>query len=665
MKGYTLLFLSVIACLSSVLLFVSSTAASSGWSRIYQGGPLDAWFPFSVIQTSDGGYAMVVFANARYIDNVGYEGHFTTQYELYLIKMDASGNVQWKQTFTKSDDPNSQFYSVSPIDYPYTLVQTFDGGYAIAGQTGNHAFWLFKVNSQGTLLWSKTYGTASEAEFESYSDSLYSMIQTKDGGFALAGSTEAFTANQEGGRDFWLVKVDSEGTEQWNQGYNSGTYTDPSGDEYPRYDEAKSVIQTSDGGYVLSGQTTTYVSLSSTYETWMVKTDSLGKQQWTKTYSGPNDAGTEYRVIQTSDGGFALATSEVRDFDFTVIQLIRTDSSGEVQWRNTYGDNKDPDVTWYVNKYINAPCAVVQLNDGGFAVAGTMTEGIENGPISHNLGLLRVDSAGNMLWTKMYNARENLGTLSEEWAYSMTRTSDGGYAIVGTTESSWDGSHVDAFFVKTESLEQPPEQSPPPQPQSLDVSDVSGSVKVQSPEQGDTWTQANSNASLSQGSKIKTEENGGTLKLGNTTTLEIQPNTLIEVEALTGDSSTLLLQEGEFTADVTGLPSGGSLKVDMSQAVAEITGTVFTVTETGTESTLRVKEGSVAFTSKVDGETVTVAAGEKVTATAEGLGSTLTETGTSDTSTLIIAVAVVVSVVLIIVAILGIKRRKLRKTKEP
>ena len=186
---------------------------------------------------------------------------------------------------------------------------------------------------------------------------------------------------------------------------------------------------------------------------------------------------------------------------------------------------------------------------------------------------------------------------------------------------------------------------------------------MQSPQQGDAWTQANDGASLSQGSKIKTEENSGTLKLGNTTTLDIQPNTLIEVEALTDNNSTLLLQEGEFTAHVTGLPTGGSLKIDMSQATAEITGTVFTVTETGTESTLSVKEDSVAFTSKVDGETVTVAAGEKVTATAGGLGS-LTETETPNAYTLI-AVAVVVSAVIIIVAVLGIKKRKLsRKTKE-
>jgi hypothetical protein len=92
----------------------------------------------------------------------------------------------------------------------------------------------------------------------------------------------------------------------------------------------------------------------------------------------------------------------------------------------------------------------------------------------------------------------------------------------------------------------------------------------------------------------------------------------------------------------------------MSQAVAEITGTVFTVTETGTESTLSVKEGTVDFTSKVDGETVTVEAYQKVVATAAGLGSTITETGSPDVYTLIIVA--VAAVIFIIVAILGIRR---------
>jgi len=595
-----------------------------------------------VIQTSDGGYAIAVFANAHHVDNVGYQGHFTTQYELYLIKLDASGNEQWRQTFVKSDDPNSEFYYFSPSDSSCTLIQTASGEYVMKS-----GLWLIKVNSQGQLLWMKSDWQDDDSAYSSYN--LQSMVLTSDGGFAMAGSAET----PEGGRDFWLVKVDAQGNKKWSQTYNSGTYTN-SGETTPREDTATSVIQTRDGGYALVGQTTTYTSLSSNYESWLVKTDAQGQRQWAKTYAGPNAAGAEYRVTQTSDGGYALVTTEVKDYDYTAFQLIKTDSTGEMQWRNTYGE-KTVDSTG-PTKYDNWPCSVVQLNDGGYAVAGTMTEAGDGGPVSRDLGLVRVDSTGKEVWAKAYNAKENttLNTKSDDFAYAMVRTSDGSYVIVGQTVNAWDGSHADVYFVKTESLEQPPQ--PSLSPQAFAVSGVSGSVKVQSPEQGDVWAQANDGVELAQGSKIKTEEEGGTLKLAETITLEVQPNTLIEVEALSDSGSTLLLQEGEFTAEVTGLTPGENVRVDMSQAVAEITGTVFTVKETGIESTLSVKEGSVAFTSKVDGETVTVEANQKVVATASGLGSTVTETDAVVYALIIAGVAVAVIIVAILVLIRRLKK---------
>lgn len=641
MKGFTLLFLLAVACLSQFLFFVSSTAASTGWSRIYQGGLYDAWIPYSAIQTNDGGYAMAVFSNAAYVDNVGYTGHFTKRYELYLIKMDSFGNVQWNYTFAEGD-PNFP----APGDAGYTLVQTTDGAYAVAGTTGNSQFWLFKVGSQGSLLWSKNYVPASEVEGGS-SDFLSSMVQTGDGGFVLAGATEAFTATTGGGRDFWLVKVDSQGSEQWNQTYNSGTYMSPTGDVYPREDEGRCVFQTNDGGYVMAGQTTTYSSLSSTYEVWVVKTDASGKVQWANKYAGSSAPGLEYRVVQTNDGGFAVAGTELISAENTDFYLIKTNSQGEVQWRKTYGE-----------KYEDWAFSLLRLDDGGLAIGGTMTEVGTTGPISRDFGLLRVDSSGNKVWSRMYNAREDSSYgKSSETEYSMFLTSDGSYAIVGSTVSGWDGSHVDVFFVKTESLEQPPE---PSQSQSFAISDLSGSVKMLVPAQGDNWTQANNGASVSEGNKIKTEEDAGTLKLAGTTKIEMQPNTLIVIGALTNNSGALVLQSGEFTAEVTGLPLGGSVKVDMSQAIAEIKGTVFTVTETGTESTLSVKEGSVVFTSKSDGKTVTVEAGQKVTATAAGLGSTPPQPVTSDSSTLIIAIAVIVIVVFVGLAVLAIRRKRSR-----
>ena len=116
-------------------------------------------------------------------------------------------------------------------------LQTNDEGYALAGYTnsfgaGGKDFWLVKTDSVGNQLWNKTYGGPGD-------EVAYSVIQTNDEGYALAGYTNSFGA---GGKDFWLVKTDSVGNQLWNK-----TYGGP-GDEV-----AYSVIQTNNGDYILSG----------------------------------------------------------------------------------------------------------------------------------------------------------------------------------------------------------------------------------------------------------------------------------------------------------------------------------------------------------------------------------------------------------------------------
>ena len=677
MKKFKLLSLSLIlAYLLATLLFSTLGSASTGWSQIYQSGPYDSLIPYSVIQTSDGGYAAAVFAYTKWMNYSGLSPRLEGQYELWLIKFDSTGNRQWIKKFTEIPDPSWPYYRLLG-DGPYTLVQTQDGGYAISGTAAGSVFLLMKLDMSGNLQWGKTYLPSPVADSGYSFDHEYSMILTRDGGFALAGSTEAFSSVTNGGMDFWLLKLDSDGNEHWNQTYNCGTYTNPSGDVYPRNDEARSVIQTSDGGYAIAGQTASGSGLTTTYEMWLVKTDTSGGEQWNKLYEGSNMPGAEYRVIQTSDGGYALAGTEPKTSDESDVilfgdparnsdfYLIKTDSSGAVQWRNSYGD-----------KYADFACSEVQLNDGGFAIAGSITEN-NKGPVSRDLGLVRVDSSGNQLWSKLFNAKENatMNTKSNEWAYSMCRTYDGGYAIAGNTVAGWDGSHVDVFLIKTETLEQPlatPSSTPIPSPSSsnpastsvpspLVVTSVSGTLEMLTPQQNnDAWTQVTNGAKLTEGTKIQTSKNSATLKFSQTTTLEMQPKTLIDIQNLEEKYTNFLLQSGEFTGEVATLPAGSSIDVEMSQAIATIKGTIFTVTENGTESRLSVQEGLVSFKSKADGRTVNVSAGQNATATPAGLTQTPSnqQTGQIPTSTLITAVIVVVVVAVISsVTYIAIKRR--------
>ena len=173
------------------------------------------------------------------------------------------------------------------IEVAYSVIQTSDGGYAIAGYTttygaGKHDFWLVKTDSTGNLEWSRTYGGPESNE------EAYSVIQTSDGGYLIAGEK----SDGDGEEDFWLVKTDSSGNLEWSR-----TYGGSGGDV------ARSVIQTSDGGYVIAGYTNSYGAGG--FDFWLVKTDSSGNIEWSRTYGGPKS--DEARsVIQTLDGGYAV-----------------------------------------------------------------------------------------------------------------------------------------------------------------------------------------------------------------------------------------------------------------------------------------------------------------------------------------------------------------------
>jgi hypothetical protein len=437
----------VIICISILLLIIPQTKAASEWTRIYPAEYSDMLTPSSMVQTNDGGYAIALFFLDTRIDNLGYPGHFTQFYQLQIMKIDQTGEIQWIKNFTEIQDPTQQTASFFPGEYN-TIVQTADQGYAISGtSSGYHYCFLFKVNSQGDLLWSKFYTPADEESNSSFD----SMIKTSDGGFAMAGSK----STAEGYLDFWLVKASSDGEMQWSQTYNSGTYKDYWGENVPREDHAMSLTQTRDGGYALVGSSTLYraSTTSVVLASWMVKTDAQGKQIWNQGYDSPNQ-NREYQIVQTTDNGYAIAGTQNGE-----TYLMKVDSTGHLQWSKSYQDQDE------IESY-NSAIGLVQLNDGGYAVAATLASANSTFyPTYHSgdLGLIRYDSSGETTWVKTYNAFENAtnGQQSSEIALSMIRTGDGGYAIVGSTVSP-NENHQDIFFAKTETLEQTPTSTPLP-----------------------------------------------------------------------------------------------------------------------------------------------------------------------------------------------------------
>jgi len=342
------LILLLIVCIVFVTLpqIASVGASSTMWTQTYGGDDREA--ASSVIQTSDGDFAMVGFTRTF---SAGDDEDF------WLVKTDSFGAVEWNRT-----------YGGTGWERAESVVQTYDGGYAIVGHsTGN--VWFVKADSHGNMQWNQTY-KGTESSFAK------SVVQASDGGYAIAANTN-FTPGGASAH-VWLIKTDSEGNIEWNKTLGGG---DPS-----------SVIQTNDGGYAMGG----YVDANMP-NFLLVKTDSEGNKQWSKNYGG-DGKDVAFSVVQSKDGGYAL-TGWTYSFGGggSNIWLVKTDSVGNVEWNKTYGGGS----AW----------SMVYTSDGGYALAGTK--------------LVKTDSEGNIQWSQTFGG-------TQDQVNSLIQSSDGGYALAGS-----------------------------------------------------------------------------------------------------------------------------------------------------------------------------------------------------------------------------------------
>ncbi len=274
---------------SLVTLFTQYTYAQVRFGKTYGGANSDR--ASSVQQTSDGGYIVAASTTSF---GAGYS-------DFFLIKTDANGNVIWAKTYGGTNG-----------DVAYSVQQTSDGGYIVAGTTnsfgaGWHDVLLIKTDANGNLQWAKTYGGI-------YDDGARGVRQTSDGGYIVGGWTTSFSV---GSGDIFLIKTDANGNIIWAKTFG-GTY----------WDEASSVQQTSDGGYIVAGYTGSFGAGYS--DLFLIKTDANGNVIWAKTYGGTN-GDVAYSVQQTSDGGYILA-GETLSFGAGSwdIFLIKTDANGDI-----------------------------------------------------------------------------------------------------------------------------------------------------------------------------------------------------------------------------------------------------------------------------------------------------------------------------------------------
>ena len=375
----------------------------------------------SIIRTNDGGFAILGMTSS--IDgDLDFKSLPVNDY--WLVKLSANGELQWQKTYGGSGDDQGQ-----------QVIQTSDGGFAITGYaqsddgdgTNNEGFhdnWILRLDASGTILWEKSFGFAGH-------DHSYDLVETEDGGFFFSGFLDITSSNGEGGTDkssltahgvgeFWGTKVDANGNLQWRK-FFGGTNNDRS----------FGVVNAHDGGYVLAGASESddfdISNPKGSYDFWAVKVNKNGEFEWESSFGGTGiDQAQD--ILATSDGGYVITgntfstdTQVTKNNGQSDVWLIKIDDSGQLLWQKSFGGSA-----------FDAAHSVRPTLDGGLLVCGNSKS--FDGDVSQNFGendiwVFKTDASGNLQWEKSF------GGLSLDFGYDAIETQSGNIVLVGETAS--------------------------------------------------------------------------------------------------------------------------------------------------------------------------------------------------------------------------------------
>ena len=375
----------------------------------------------SVVKTTDGGYAVLGFTQSM-------DGDITDKsdesYDVWLLKFDADNNLQWNKTYGGTNDEQGN-----------NLIQTQDGGFAIIGYTfsndgdvtnnaGQQDFWVFKTDAQGNLQWEKTFG---------YSGLDYglSILQTNDNGYFLTGVLDVTGSGGQGntrnnqtlhaGGDYWALKIDVNGNLQWSK-YFGGFFTDTAFDG----------IQTDDNGFLIVGSSdsedTDISSNIGSYDFWVVKVNSQGILEWENNYGG-TQIDEARSIIKTNDGNF-LIVGDTRSDDVNVsttlggadVWAIKMASNGQLLEEISYGGES-----------FDVGRDVISDVENGFLFCGSSRSG--TGQLTQNNGqndawIFKTDANGNLKW------QTSIGGSNIDYGYGVAQLNNRKVIVVGESSSN-------------------------------------------------------------------------------------------------------------------------------------------------------------------------------------------------------------------------------------
>jgi len=324
--------------------------------------------------------------------------------------------ITWDKTFGGNSE-----------DMGFSIIQTENGGYAVSGYTildreerkdtwraklgyielteeKRQDFWIIKIDKDGNIEWDEVFG-------ENGPDIANSIIRTKDGGYAVAGFIWTIYAGKQ---DIWIIKLDENGNKEWDKTFNK--------DEN---DVAYSIIQTKDGGYAIAGSTG--LKLWGEVNCWVIKLDAKGNMKWENSFGG---TGWDeiFSIVQTKDGSF-VATGCVwsKGAGRGDIYIAKLNKNGDLVWDKTFGGSENDEAY-----------SIIQTDDEGYAVTGiTVLEDTGD----RDIWVIKLDKDGNKVWDK------TLGGASEDWANSIIQDKNGNYIVAGWTKSIGAGK-TDVWIVK-------------------------------------------------------------------------------------------------------------------------------------------------------------------------------------------------------------------------
>ena len=363
-------------------------------------------FATDIQQTSDSGYIVLGYTYSTDGDVGGNNG----DNDYWVVKLGNTGNLIWETNIGGSGD-----------DRATAIQQTTDDGYIVAGYTyspdGDTDYWIVKLDVVGNLIWETNLGGSGW-------DEAFSIQQTSDGGYIIAGQSESNDGNVGGNNgqwDYWIVKIDDTGIIIWE--------TNLGGSDA---DKALSIRQTIDDGFIIAGYSESddgdVGENNGSQDYWIIKLDNSGNLIW-ETNLGGSSTDSPRSIQQTNDNGYIIAgSSNSSDGDVGGNNgqwdcwIVKLDNTGNLIWETNLGGSNSDNVS-----------SIQQTIDGGYIIAGGSNS--IDGDVGGNNGesdfwIVKLDYTGNIIW------ETNLGGSNSDYASSIQQTFDGGFIVAGTTYSS-------------------------------------------------------------------------------------------------------------------------------------------------------------------------------------------------------------------------------------